>query len=158
MKSCFYIVLSLVLFTVGCGPNLSPVTGTVTLDDKPVENAIVSFVPVEGGTSASGTTDANGKYTLVCVEGVGVAPGTYRVSIAEVPPVQNSGAEESSEAAASSNSSAYESMASGGGAAQYKAAEKRKDKIPAKYNAQSTLQKDVISGPNEIDFALSSKG
>jgi hypothetical protein len=159
MKTLQFMAAFTAIFLAGCGgPNLSPVSGTVTLDGEPLENAIVAFVPDAGGTSATGTTDATGAYKLVSVLGAGLEPGTYRVSISMVPPVENGGSE-TSEAAASSDSAAYEAMASGGGAAQYKAAEalKKKLEIPAKYNSASTLQKDVTAGDNEIDFNLSSK-
>jgi hypothetical protein len=75
------------------------VGGVVTLDDTPVPEATVMFVPVtEGqGTSATGRTDAEGVYTLTAAdtgeataetEG-GTLPGEYYVgvikSVSEVP-------------------------------------------------------------------------
>jgi len=75
----------------GCGskgsnlPKPVLVTGTVTLDGKPLANATVYFRP-EGdkmGTGSTGTTDANGKYELVTSFGnetkPGAIPGKYRV-------------------------------------------------------------------------------
>lgn len=50
----------------GCGddtPPLGEVTGIVTLDGQPLEGVIVVFKP-EVGRPATGTTDAQGKYTL----------------------------------------------------------------------------------------------
>ena len=32
------------------------------------------------------------------------------------------------------------------------------EKVPAEYNTESTLQKDVKAGPNTIDFDLKSEG
>jgi len=58
---------------VGCGGSTStvatvPVTGTVTLDGKPVEGAAVSFAPkTKGCRAAFGRTDASGKFKLTTV-------------------------------------------------------------------------------------------
>jgi hypothetical protein len=59
------------LAALGCGSsgNLAPVSGVVTLDGKPLANALVSFQPIAGqggtaGVGSYGTTDAAGKYSL----------------------------------------------------------------------------------------------
>jgi hypothetical protein len=77
--------------TLGCGsksetlPQLVPVSGTVTLDDKPLTGATVHFVPDGDSTGAesTGITDGNGKYELHTREGnaskTGAVPGKYRV-------------------------------------------------------------------------------
>ena len=51
----------------GCqdsGPELGRVTGTATLDGKPLPNATVEFQPGPGGSPSYGTTDENGRYEL----------------------------------------------------------------------------------------------
>ena len=52
----------------GCssdGLPLAEVSGTVTLDDKPVPNALVTFNPAaEGGSYSLGKTDDQGNYRL----------------------------------------------------------------------------------------------
>jgi hypothetical protein len=54
----------------GCGPRITFVktSGVVLLDDKPLANVLVTFVPDEkgagGATRSSGMTDAEGKFTL----------------------------------------------------------------------------------------------
>lgn len=86
----------------GCGsgrPKTVRVTGTVTLDGKPIEGANVTFYPETGeqpstGTSpkdkkaltgsrpATGTTDKEGQFTLKTFEeGDGALPGHYKVAI-----------------------------------------------------------------------------
>jgi len=87
------------LFWLGCilvstwaaGCNKQPpdsslqVSGTVTLDGKPVEGAVVNFIPIDQtpGGGASGTTDAAGRYLLQPRRrGEGVVEGKYRVRIA----------------------------------------------------------------------------
>lgn len=73
----------------GCsakGPALTPVAGTVTLDDKPLEGAQVFFylqgksVPGYMGSSVT-KTDAAGKYELKTGGRPGVVPGDYKVTI-----------------------------------------------------------------------------
>jgi hypothetical protein len=70
------------LWMVGCGPSFKPVEGVVTLDGKPVEGATVFFTAEDGsGNSASGLTDANGKFTLTAGAKKGVLAGNYKVLI-----------------------------------------------------------------------------
>jgi hypothetical protein len=71
----------------GREPTLVPVSGTVTLDGKPLAGASVSFVPQAGteGAGAFGTTDAEGRYTLDHRSGKpGIEPGTYTVSFSKM--------------------------------------------------------------------------
>jgi hypothetical protein len=63
--------LPALLFVLGCGSSgkLAPVSGVVTLNGKPLANALVSFQPIAGqgtspGVGSYGTTDAAGKYSL----------------------------------------------------------------------------------------------
>ena len=78
----------------GCGGGgefkMVPVTGTVTLDDKPLDGAQVKFYPVvtgaEGGKARNeesrGVTDAAGKFKLVGVHGeTGAMTGDHKVVI-----------------------------------------------------------------------------
>lgn len=71
------------LWTSGCGgvsdmPELADVSGTVTMDGKPVVGIIILFKP-DKGRPAMGTTDAEGKYTLEYLHdevGTKVGPST----------------------------------------------------------------------------------
>jgi hypothetical protein len=69
----------------GCGadrPQTIPVTGRVTLDGRPVEGAVVGFLPKGGGRPATGTTDASGAFTLTTFdEGDGALPGVHLVTV-----------------------------------------------------------------------------
>jgi len=74
--------VSLLLVT-GCGesgPTLYPVTGTVTFESKPVDGAEVVFIS-DSGALATGTTGADGKYSLVSGTRPGAAPGSYKVTV-----------------------------------------------------------------------------
>ena len=75
----------------GCGgkvsnqPPLMPVSGTVTLDGKPLSGIMISFVPTGStrGTGAGGYTDKAGKYELTAMHGgKGTPVGQYRVTAA----------------------------------------------------------------------------
>ena len=57
--------------TLGCGgpaveiPELGEVTGTVTVDNKPLEGLSVTFVPESGALASVARTGSDGKYELV---------------------------------------------------------------------------------------------
>lgn len=82
------LYLSLVCGT-GCGhrdrgnlPDVYPVTGTVTMDGKPVADAVLSFQLMDGTRGAIGQTDSQGRYTLTTFHSEdGAVPGEYRISV-----------------------------------------------------------------------------
>ena len=66
---------------------LSPVSGTITLDGKPVEGAMVSFIPQKVAdvmVNPAGVTDAQGKYELMADDVPGALPGEYKVVISRL--------------------------------------------------------------------------
>lgn len=70
-------------FLVGCGPaapTIYPVSGTITLDGKPLEGATVTFVPASGPPS-NGMTDAAGKYTIMTGGKPGAVAGPCQVAV-----------------------------------------------------------------------------
>jgi hypothetical protein len=93
--SVFYLLM---LFAVGCGPSFAPVSGKVTLDDKPLANATVGFYPldVKTGTPApasSGRTNDKGEYLLevaLTKNKKGALVGKHRVSITMEPDLTGS--------------------------------------------------------------------
>ena len=71
---CLLAACSVLMSVSGCGgssdqPDLGSVSGTVTLDGKPVAGVKVVFKP-ELGRPAAANTDAEGKYTLLYLDGV----------------------------------------------------------------------------------------
>ena len=77
------LLLMMAVTLAGCGedgPDFAPVTGTVTYKGEPVADASVIFQP-EAGPVAAGTTDAQGKFTLMSKdkEGAAVGPGLFTV-------------------------------------------------------------------------------
>jgi hypothetical protein len=88
LYGCFALVIAGIVLGLGCpqqgasGPKTYAVTGTVMQDGKPVDGATVTFVPAGEGKSATGVTDASGKYTLTTSKaGDGAAAGQYGVKI-----------------------------------------------------------------------------
>lgn len=85
-----YLVLSfsicgLLLCAVGCqfgSSEYGHVTGVVQINGQPVEKAVVTFVPVEGGRAAMAITQADGSYELNYTPGVkGAKLGDNRVQL-----------------------------------------------------------------------------
>lgn len=87
------VVLGLFIIAwMGCtrggtdGPKQVPVSGTVTLDGKPLANAMITFAPAgkTRGAGASGRTDKDGRYQLTYLRGkMGTPAGQYRVAISK---------------------------------------------------------------------------
>jgi len=82
-KSIWAILLLTMLAGCGTGgPEIVPVTGRVTLDGKPLEEATVVFQPAEGNRPSTSQTDADGRYQLMYKRGVeGARVGKNKVSI-----------------------------------------------------------------------------
>lgn len=120
----------------GCGsdtPDLGTVSGVVTLDGKPLENAAVYFEPDEGRTS-HGVTDKEGRYELVFSEGhPGAILGPHTVRIRREP--------------------TPEELIKQGTDPQAP----QPQPLPARYDGQSTLKATVKAGTNTFDFPLESK-
>jgi len=135
------------LCTSGCGEEVNvpdmmvPVTGTVTLDGKPLAGATVSFVP-DGSTQGAGSygvTTADGKYELQGTQGgVGAAVGHYRVIITKL--VMPDGSPIPADTPSATDIGA-------------------KDLLPAIYSSYDvgTLTAEVPAQGGAIDFALKSK-
>ena len=151
----FWLVLLAVCATAGCGGgndkyDVVTVTGTVTLDDQPVEGAAVSFSPQsKEGVAAAGTTDANGEYTLQTagVSKRGAVVGAYKVTVIKQVHTETS----SSDKKQSGGSPPVMSPS---------VTTESKNVLPMKYAnpAQSGLEAEITeSGPNTFDFELKSK-
>ena len=157
-------VVATVSFLSGCnsssGVTTVPVTGSVTYKGSPVEGAQVVFSSVSpGGRTASGTTDAQGAFTLTTYVGPteqpkGAVAGDYTVTVSKV---------DSSAVAAPVDSSTEEGrkqmmtmMTSGVQKPGAKAAGP-KSLLPEKYAdpKKSDLKASVAAGtPNEFKFEL----
>jgi hypothetical protein len=122
-----FVLCVLSWFVLGCGPDLPElgyVTGTVTMNGKPLEGVVVEFRSEAGGRPGIGVTDSEGHYELTYtggVEGTKVGPATVSITTqwpeGEPPPGQ-------------------------------------RERIPAKYNTRTTLKETVEPGDNVFDFDL----
>jgi len=144
MRSRLLIGCALLL-AFGCKDpkaRFAPVSGKVTLDGKPLANAIVSFQPmakageVEAGVGSSGKTDANGEFTLMAANGQkGAVVGKHRVIITLMEEQVGTGDERPPR----------------GGWPQ-------KDKVPNRYNSESKETFDVpAGGTTSANFLLTSE-
>jgi hypothetical protein len=87
MRLRFLLVGSL-LVAAGCGgPKFVPVSGRVTLGNRPIARAKVLFQPLSGelnpGPGSQGETDSDGRFTLQSMTGdrKGALVGKHKVSI-----------------------------------------------------------------------------
>jgi len=152
---CIAAVCCLVcLVVVGCGPGgpeLGTVTGKVTLDGRPVTNGLVTFTPQAKGGASVGKTDASGQYELLCLDRKGALIGQHKVTVttlqeaAAVTEMRSDSPEYAKQAASATDQSAYDSA-------------KVVEPIPARYNTNTELTKEVKSGSNVIDLELKSEG
>jgi hypothetical protein len=118
----------LAVLLAGCGDGRNAVSGTVTYKGQPVDG-IIEFVPAGGEATQAGATVEKGKYSIP--RDKGLVPGNYKVMIF-------------------SPDNKQVTPDPGGNPFFAKA----KERIPAKYNEQTTLTREVKSGSNPIDFNL----
>jgi hypothetical protein len=123
---------------------LVEVSGTVTLDDKPLPNAIVKFEG-ENGQRSMGKTDEAGNYTLdFDSEKKGTTPGEKIVRISTAASLGEGGEEE-----------APPGEEGGEGESEIP---KKTELVPEKYNTKSQEKVTVEApGPQTINFDLKSK-
>lgn len=129
-------IISLVLMiAVGCGGSASSVSGTVSVDGKPLVGSdtvrvTVMFFPELSGAPAAAKLDTSGQYELSTGSQAGLPPGNYSVAI-----------------------SAKEIATSGGGG------QGARDLAASNYSDPQTsgLRAEVKPGSNTFDFDLKSK-
>lgn len=118
--------------------DIAQVSGTITLDGQPLSGVTVLFEAPDK-TTAFGTTDASGAYTLQFnTEKAGVTPGPKVVRIRSGSFGEEADAEEGNEEEGAAPAAAPASN------------------VPACYNAASKLQATVQSGSQTMNFDLKS--
>jgi len=123
---------------LGCGRQFAPVSGKVTMNGEPVAGATVVFQPIakegaiEAGPGSVGTTNEKGEYTLTADTGQnGAVVGKHRVMISSL---------------------GVKPGAEGG---DQRGGPPLEDRIPGRYNADTSLTFDVPDGgTNKADFPL----
>jgi hypothetical protein len=131
----FLVALCVVLLPVaGCGssgPKLGKVSGTVTLDGKPLPDARIEFQPGPEGSPSEARTDENGHYELMYgpdKPGAIVGEHLVRISTARMELADELGREMIS----------------------------HPELLPPRYNQESELKREVVAGSQTIDFELTS--
>lgn len=147
------IPVLLLMFAVGCGgaserPPTHPVSGTITMDSKPVVDANVVFQPVkpDAGTPAFGKTNSDGYYELTTFDtGDGAMAAQYTITVSK----QNAQDAMDEEIDLDDPGDAYDMMGGTGEA-------KPSDELPAKYASPATSpeKRTVAEGSNEFSFEL----
>lgn len=122
-------------------------SGTVTLDGKPLSQAVVTF-EAEDGQFSYAMTNSSGGYTLQFdTEKKGVTPGKKIVRISTTRKILGLNAEEGGE----------EASGEGGGEEGSTPAKTNTELVPAKYNKASELTAEVTLDQTRYDFELVSK-
>lgn len=146
---------------VGCGygpsqPDyaslgLVQISGTVTLDGTPLADAAVYFHDRPNRRYSYGVTDANGRYTLMLDSRVsGVMPGPKEVEITTMKNPAASPVDPPSDAGSEADDDSDQ------GEEEVPAAKGRVERVPSKYNTQTTLTYEVTASNAAVDFALTS--
>lgn len=126
------LVLCALVIVSGCGSgeNIRPLSGSVTLQGKPLERGIITLYP-KGLGSTVGCEIIDGKYSLDDVSGA--TPGKYRVEINAFRPTGKTEFDVD----------------------QQKKVSIEEQYLPKQYNTNSTLEADVTAdGENVFDYDL----
>jgi hypothetical protein len=132
---------SFLVLALGCGgPKIATVKGKVTLNGKPLANALVTFQPIapggsiDAGPGSAAKTNAQGEFTLKAMTGAsGAVVGEHRVLISVLTVGDTSGDER-----------------------PVRGGPPLEETIPERYNKESVLKFTVKPGPNEANFDLTS--
>lgn len=124
LRAALLIIFGLSLAGCDQGPVKGTVKGTVTLDGQMVDGGVITFVPADGNSQPEAVPITAGEYSVT------MPVGEKRVEIYWAP---------SSGAAADTATQGREQIV---------------QRIPAKYNSQSTLSHTVTKGEARQDFAL----
>jgi hypothetical protein len=137
VASAMAVALS-TLTLVGCGASddlpREGVTGTVTLNDKPLASGFITFMPAGAEATQGGSVIQEGSYSIPSDQGL--VPGTYKVLITST---------------GGGSATQTDHVTDMPGMPPIPA----KEAIPAEYNAKSTLTAEVkAGGENVFDFPL----
>ena len=131
----YLLLFMIAVMATGCWNSskypLETVAGIVTLDGKPLGDAFVNFQPT-GGPGSTAITDAEGRYSLTTIDGdPGAVIGLHNVTVYSV---------HSQEAASDDETIPRKTT---------------KERVPDKYNYESTLTFDVpAGGSTSADWVL----
>jgi hypothetical protein len=126
------LLLIFIATFMGCsgGTGVS-ISGKVTLDGEPLDDATISFVPISSGQQDAGwATVEDGRFTVPTSSELGT--GQFRIEIRAL---------RSAGQANSNDPTLVEA----------------KEIIPIRYNLKSELTREIKIGQNQVDFDLTSK-
>jgi hypothetical protein len=120
------------------GRKTGEVTGTITLNDQPLNGGVVCLIDEVDGDTALGTVGADGKFTVKYRLGAQVPTGKYKITVGPAPSTQ-----------APSPNDLMKNPA------KYKTV----NPIPVKYRSQQStdLNADVIAGANTLTLKMTGK-
>lgn len=130
----------------GSGARLAPVSGIVTLDGKPYDNAVVVFQPIatggniNPGLGSSAYTDSNGRFELKSMDGKnkGAIVGKHIVRIMT-----------------KGNDVVGQDLGTGSPDGEATPAKRNLNLIPPEWNSESTKEFDVPSaGTDKANFDI----
>ena len=130
-NSCGLAIVAALAVTViaGCAAKEhGHVTGVVKINGEPVEGAVVTFAPKEGGRSAFAKTAADGSYELeytVGVKGAKIGPNSVCLTTYVAPTLDD-------------NNRVVDPG--------------KPERFPPEYNERPTVTTEVAPGDNQIDF------
>jgi len=144
--------LTLTIVASGCGPAKTSVEGTVTLDGKAVEGALVSFIPDgDGAQPAQGETDKDGHFKIKTNNIDGVAHGKYKVTITKTKAMEGPGN-------GLQGADAYKAMMAKGQLNTTTRSAVPKSELPAKYSSAETSGLNcTVPTAGQLKFELSGK-
>ena len=141
-----FSTICVLIVVAGCpgGTKTSKVTGTVMIDEQPVEDVYIMFTPSDGGRPAAARTDKSGKYSLALTEKIsGCMPGPHVVRITAEKMVPNPDFGKTNDAGVPEPAEILQ---------QY---------LPAQYNSSAhknpVMTVTVKEGANTLDFHLTTK-
>lgn len=142
-RSAVLAASALALCGCGAGGGDLPrkaVSGVVSLDGKPIESALITFMPVSlDETPTPAATQATAGVFSLPPES-GLVAGEYKVSISAVKEIRRKRS-----GAATAPSDEFDTTPT-------------RETIPPRYNVQTQLTADVTdSGPNEFNFLVTSR-
>jgi hypothetical protein len=151
--SAYGVCLGLLL--AGCSgapgdrPALTPVSGTVVYNGKPVEGAEVAFWAEGAPRPAKGLTDAEGKFSLSMFDyNDGAVPGPNKVTVSKVEAA-------AAPAAGDPNAALNDPTALASQMRQATQAPPPKNEFPTKYTAQSTTPlTETVEAGQENKFVI----
>jgi hypothetical protein len=145
----FVLAFMLSAFAVGCGPTRPAVVearGVVLLNNQPLPNAVVEFVPTLEGfgleIKAVGTTDDQGRFSLKCnwQEQSGAAVGKNKVVVYDGAPPGNVEARERGARTRSPNNPPAPQLPN--------------RPIPQKYNTLASTTLEVEVKPDQSEYKI----